>query len=65
MVHVDEGNDAAALLGRGERLKQKRAHPDVFWAERFADAATRQAADTQQLIEHVDTRRQRVNLRLR
>ena len=39
VVHVDEGNDAAALLGRRQRLKQERTHADTLGADDLADDA--------------------------
>jgi hypothetical protein len=62
VVDVDEGDDAAALLGFGERLKQKGGDADTIWAEHLADWAARPSPNPKQVVEHADARGQDIDI---
>jgi hypothetical protein len=62
VVDVDEGDDAAALLGFGERLKQKGGDADTIWAEHLADPAARPSPNPKQVVEHADARGQDIDI---
>ena len=64
VVHIDDGDAAAACLGRGQRLKQQRTHAHALGAEHLADATARPPANAKDTVEFGNARGEDVDVRV-